>query len=159
MAMSISDHSIYCSIARALNEVGEKWSLLIIREAIMGTKRFDEFQQRLGTARNILNDRLTRLVYSEVLSRMQSEGNARIFNYELTAKGRELLSALATLIHWGDRWIHAKIEPPIVLIDKTTKQPIRQMLLTAADGRTLRSENVEVTPGPGASKKIRQRLI
>ena len=86
--------SINCSIASSLNQVGEKWSLLIVREAIMGTSRFDEFQQRLGVARNILNDRLSTLIELDVMTRTQSAENARIFNYNLTTKGLDLLSVL-----------------------------------------------------------------
>jgi DNA-binding HxlR family transcriptional regulator len=157
--MSINTESINCSIALALNQVGEKWSLLIVREAIMGTSRFDDFQQRLGIARNILNDRLTTLIELEVLSRTQSGDNARIFNYCLTVKGQELLSVLAALMHWGDRWIHASIGPPIVLRDKKNQKPIREMLLTAEDGRRLQRKDIDITAGPGATPRMRERLL
>jgi DNA-binding HxlR family transcriptional regulator len=159
MKMNINADPINCSIALALNQVGEKWSLLIVREAIMGTTRFDEFQQHLGIARNILNDRLTTLIEIGVLNRTQSNENARIYNYCLTVKGQELLSVLAALMHWGDRWIHAAIGPPIVLLDKKTRKPIREMLLTAQDGRLLKSKDIDITAGPGATPRMRTRLL
>jgi DNA-binding HxlR family transcriptional regulator len=118
--------SINCSIQRALGEVGERWSLLIIREAMMGSTRFDEFHERLGVARNILTDRLTTLVAHDVLSRTQSQDNARVHLYRLTPKGLALLPVLAALMHWGDRWIHADIGAPIVLVDITSGKPVCQ---------------------------------
>lgn len=150
--------NVKCSIAGALGEVGERWSLLIIREAILGSARFDEFHERLGVARNILTDRLSTLVRLGVMTRTPSPGNARIHNYRLTDKGLELLPVLAALMHWGDRWIHADIGPPIVLIDRKTGKPIREVVVLGQNGKPLASIDVGITAGPGATVKMRKRL-
>jgi DNA-binding HxlR family transcriptional regulator len=153
-----SSKAINCSIARALGEVGERWSLLIIREAIMGSTRFDEFHERLGVARNILNDRLSTLASHGVFTRTPSAENARIFHYRLTPKGLELLPVLAALMHWGDRWIHTDIGPPIVLVDKTTRKPIRKVEISNHKGEPLTRDAIEITAGPGATEVMRKRL-
>jgi DNA-binding HxlR family transcriptional regulator len=150
--------TIKCSIARALGEVGERWSLLIIREAMMGSSRFDEFHERLGVARNILTDRLSTLVRLGVMTRTPSPDNARIQHYRLTGKGMELLPVLAALMHWGDRWIHADIGPPVVLIDRKTRKPIRPVVLAGHDGKPLGRSDIEIIAGPGATAVMRRRL-
>jgi DNA-binding HxlR family transcriptional regulator len=151
-------NDINCSIAAALGQVGERWSLLIVREAIMGSTRFDEFHQNLGVARNILADRLAALVAHGVLSRTPAPDNARIHHYRLTAKGQELLPALVALMQWGDRWVHSEIGPPVVLIDAAFRQPVRRIEVSGHDGRALKRSDVEITAGPGATSAMRRRL-
>jgi DNA-binding HxlR family transcriptional regulator len=155
-----SAHSrhVFCSIAGALGEIGERWSLLIIREAIMGSTRFDEFHERLGVARNILTERLATLVARGVMTRRPSPANARIHHYRLTHKGLELLPVLAALMHWGDRWVHAEIGPPIALVDRKTQAPIRTMVVSSVDGTPLEPADVDILPGPGATPVMRERL-
>src|ERR1700755_812108 len=92
-----------CSIALALELVGERWTLLIIRDAFLGLRRFDEFQEKLGIARNVLTDRLNRLVDEGILERVRYSERPERFEYRLTAKGRELLVALTALREWGER--------------------------------------------------------
>ena len=150
--------AVNCSIQRALGEVGERWSLLIIREAVLGSARFDEFHERLGIARNILTDRLTTLVAHGVLSRTPSPNNARVHLYQLTPKGLALLPVLTALMHWGDRWIHADIGPPIVLVESDSGKPIREVVITAHDGRPLGPDKIEIKAGPGATPIMRKRL-
>jgi DNA-binding HxlR family transcriptional regulator len=150
--------AVNCSIAGALGEIGERWSLLIIREAIMGSTRFDEFHERLGIARNILTERLATLVAHGVMTRRQSPANARIHHYRLTQKGLELLPVLAALMHWGDHWVHAEIGPPIVLVDRRTKAPIRRVVVSSADGAPLEPADIEILPGPGATPVMHERL-
>jgi DNA-binding HxlR family transcriptional regulator len=153
-----SPNDINCSIAAALGQVGERWSLLIIREAVMGSTRFDEFHQNLGVARNILADRLAALVAHGVMTRMPAADNARIHHYRLTAKGQDLLPALVALMQWGDRWVHPDIGPPVVLIDALSGQPIRKVELSGQDGRALGRMDVEIRPGPGATPTMRRRM-
>jgi DNA-binding HxlR family transcriptional regulator len=149
---------VNCSIAAALGEIGEKWSLLILREAIMGSTRFDEFQANLGIARNILTDRLLSLAAHGVLTRDPVPGHARIHHYHLTQKGRDLLPVLAALMQWGDRWLHRDIGAPVVLVDRATQHPIRMLGLAASDGRALAARDVAITAGPGATELMRKRL-
>src|SRR5262245_60907047 len=101
-----------CSIARALELVGERWTLLIVRDALLGLRRFDEFQQSLGVARNVLTDRLTRLVAEGILERTAYSERPPRFEYRLTEKGRELAVPVLALMQWGDR--HLSPEPPRV---------------------------------------------
>eukprot|EP01034_Spumella_vulgaris_P037096 gene37096-45765_t len=93
-----------CSIARALDQVGEWWSLLIVRECVLGTTRFDEFQERLGIARNILTSRLTRLTELGILEKAPLEGQEKRQGYRLTPKGEALFPVLVALLQWGDTW-------------------------------------------------------
>ena len=97
-----------CSIARALDEVGERWSLLIVHECMLGTTRFDEFRKRLGIARNILTTRLARLIERGIVERCCLTPRARVGGYRLTEKGRALSEIIGALAAWGDRWV-----PPV----------------------------------------------
>src|SRR3954454_16966254 len=94
-----------CSIARALEVVGERWTLLIIRDVFLGLRRFDVLQQSLGIARNVLADRLNRLVEEGVLERVRYSERPERFEYRLTRKGRELNIALTGLRQWGDKYL------------------------------------------------------
>lgn len=93
-----------CSVARALNEVGDWWSLLIVLHAMYGTRRFVDFQQQLGIAKNILCDRLTKLVDNEVLRKVDVGEHGSRFEYRLTEKGRDLFPVVVALRQWGDKW-------------------------------------------------------
>jgi DNA-binding HxlR family transcriptional regulator len=155
--MALPD-TVRCSIACALGEIGERWSLLIIREALMGATRFDEFHQRLGIARNILSDRLAVLVAHGVMTRQPMPDSARIHHYRLTAKGADLLPVLVALMHWGDRWIHDVCGPPIVIIDSRTGAPVQTIAVSGRDGRALSATDVRIVAGPGATPAMRERL-
>jgi DNA-binding HxlR family transcriptional regulator len=152
-----SFEAMNCSLARSLEEIGEWWTLLIIREAIWGTSRFDDFHLRLGIARNILATRLTKLEALGILSRTATPANARIFDYALTDKGRDLFTPIVALMQWGDRWIHKKSGPPIEFFDKTAGQPIQPVAVRSSEGQALAAAEVEIRPGPGARRSTRQR--
>jgi DNA-binding HxlR family transcriptional regulator len=139
-----------CSIARALDEVGEWWSLLIVRECTLGTTRFDEFQRRLGIARNVLTARLNKLVEHGVLDKVPAQGEEHRNEYLLTAKGEDLYPVLVALLQWGDRWCGH--EPPVHLVDHKTGQPIEPVALRHGK-RTLGLRDVRLEPGRGATKK------
>ena len=110
---SFSD--MHCSVAQALEVVGEWWSLLIVRDAFLGVRRFDEFQSRLGISRNILNQRLARLVETGVLTKVPYSEHPPRFEYRLTDKGRDLWPVITTMRQWGDK--HAAPDgPPLQLI-------------------------------------------
>jgi DNA-binding HxlR family transcriptional regulator len=149
---------IRCSIAATLDMIGERWSLLIIREAVMGSTRFDEFHERIGIARNILTSRLAMLVENGILSRTQSSENARIYLYTLTPKGRDLLPVLAAIMQWGDRWVHAKAGAPIILTDCRSGAAIQPLSLRTRKGATVTMDNLSITAGPGATEPMRKRL-
>jgi DNA-binding HxlR family transcriptional regulator len=133
-----------CSIARSLEVVGERWTLLIVRDAFFGLTRFEEFQENLGIARNVLTDRLNRLVDEAILERVPY--SERRYEYRLTKKGRDLNIALAGLRQWGDKYISEK--PPTVLRRKSDKKRVIAALVPRGTD-TLRADELEVVPGPG----------
>ncbi|HEX6376641.1 MAG TPA: helix-turn-helix domain-containing protein [Allosphingosinicella sp.] len=125
-----------CGITAALEVVGERWSFLILRGAFNGLRHFEEFQTNLGIARNILSNRLGRLVEHGILRRDPDPADRRKVTYRLTDKGRDLLPVLLSLRQWGERWISGHPSNP-VLVDRYTRQPIAPMIVQAADGRPL----------------------
>lgn len=145
-----------CSIALALDEVGEWWSLLIVRECTLGTTRFDEFQSQLGIARNILTARLERLTELRILERYPLEGRANTDGYRLTKKGEELYPVLVALMQWGDRWLAPDGKPPVALVDDATGRPIEKLLVHGKDGRPLSFRDVRYAPGPGATSTTQE---
>jgi DNA-binding HxlR family transcriptional regulator len=135
-----------CSIARALEVVGERWTLLIVRDAFLGVRRFDEFQERLGIARNVLADRLNRLVDEGILERVPYSERPERFEYQLTRKGRDLVPALVSLGQWGDKYRSEK--PPTLLRRKSDRKLVVAALVPKGSD-ILRVEEVELVPGPG----------
>jgi DNA-binding HxlR family transcriptional regulator len=145
-----------CSIARALDEVGEWWTLLIVRECTQGSTRFDEFQSQLGIARNILTSRLERLIELKILERFPLPERANTYGYHLTDKGMELYPVLVALMQWGDKWLTPNGKPPIKLVDNASGAPVEVAGVRSADGRDLSFRDVRYAPGPGATKATRE---
>ncbi|MBI3724005.1 helix-turn-helix transcriptional regulator [bacterium] len=146
-----------CSIARALEVVGEWWSLLIVRDALSGVRRFEDFLARLGVARNVLASRLAKLVSQGVLARRRYQDAPPRFEYVLTEKGLALHSVIVVLMTWGDRWA-ARRGPPVVLVFEDTGERIEPVLTDARTGRRVEPRATRARPGPGASKKLRERF-
>lgn len=149
---------INCSVAKSLNLFGERWSLLIIREAILGSSRFDEFHERIGIARNMLNTRLQKLVKNGIFDKQVSDHSARVFHYRLTQKGKELLPVIVSIMQWGDRWVQKEGDTPIVIFEASSGHAIKKMILSATNGRALGLEDIRITTGSGATKLMRARL-
>jgi DNA-binding HxlR family transcriptional regulator len=139
-----------CSIARALEVVGERWTLLIIRDVFLGLRRFEQFQQSLGIARNVLTDRLNRLVDEGILERVRYSERPERYEYRLTQKGRDLNIALSGLRQWGDKYISEK--PPKLLRRKADKKPVVAALVPKGTA-VLRAEELELVPGPGQTPR------
>ena len=133
-----------CSVARALNEVGDWWSLLIVLHAMYGTRRFVDFQQQLGIAKNILCDRLAKLVDNEVLRKEDVGEHGSRFEYRLTEKGRDLFPVVVALRQWGDKWNTAPDGQPLDLRDRETGQPIKAVTVQNAEGEPLSIRDVLV---------------
>lgn len=131
-----------CSIAAALDTIGERWSFLILRGAFNGLHHFEEFQSTLGIARNILSNRLARMVAAGILARDPDPSDRRKISYHLTEKGRDLLPVLLSMRQWGEKWVFEKPSNP-VLVDRLTRQPIADMAPRAADGRILKLGEME----------------
>jgi len=134
----MADDHADCSIAATLSFVGDRWSLLILRDAFRGVRRFGDFCTDLGIARNILTDRLDKLVHAGILVRTPYQERPRRHEYRLTAKGRDLSPALVALMRWGDRWA-VDGEPPTLLVHDACGEELEQLLLCPAC-------DVEVTP-------------
>jgi len=129
-----------CGVAQALDQIGDGWSLRIVLEAMQGTRRFVDFQQRLGIARNILCDRLTRLVSHEILYKADVGKRGSRYEYRLTAKGRDLFAVILTLRQWSERW--SADSEPVVLRDRATGRPVAPVRVYDADGQPLELRDV-----------------
>jgi DNA-binding HxlR family transcriptional regulator len=116
-----------CSVASTLDIVGERWTLLVLREAFLGVRRFDQMQQDLGIARNILAARLQKLVGHGILERTQYQERPRRFEYRLTEKGLDLYPAIVSLMQWGDRYL-TDGEPPVRLVHRGCGHPTQPQL-------------------------------
>jgi DNA-binding HxlR family transcriptional regulator len=138
-----------CSIARSLELVGDRWTLLIVRDLIFGLTRFDEFLESLGVASNVLTDRLNRLVDEGIAERVRYSERPERFEYRLTPKGRELGPVLLALMQWGDRHISEK--PPRIARRRSDRSRV-SLALVAADGTPVKPGDVELVPGPGARR-------
>jgi len=139
-----------CSIARALEVVGERWTLLIVRDVFLGKRRFDELQESLGIARNVLTDRLNRLVAEGILTRVPYSERPVRYEYRLTPKGLELNVALTALRQWGDKYLSEK--PPRLLRTRSDKRPVVAALVPTGT-TVLGWGDVETVVGPGAVQK------
>jgi DNA-binding HxlR family transcriptional regulator len=138
-----------CSIARALEVVGERWSLLIIRDALFaGSTRYSDFQRGLGIATNILKVRLDGFVDAGIMRRHRYSKQPDLFEYVLTDKGRDLATALIALTEWGDRWA-APDGPPIVYRHTVCGSPVSHEVVCATCGHVNDLSEVEGRPGPG----------
>ena len=104
-----------CSIARSLEAIGDRWTMLVVRDAFLGVRRFEEFQDRLGVARNILSDRLGRLVDDGILEKRPYQERPQRFEYRLTEKGRDLFPVMISLMKWGDAYALDPGGPPMLV--------------------------------------------
>ena len=138
-----------CSLARTLEVVGDWWTLLIVRDAFLGVRRFGDFQSSLGIAKNILAMRLERLVADSILDRSGPEKRPL---YQITDKGRALLPAMVALMQWGDRWVSAG-NPPVVVTDEKGR-PVAAVKLKSPGG-DVTAQTVRFHPGPGATARTR----
>ncbi len=127
---------VCCGLPAALEVMGERWSFLILRGAFNGLHHFEEFQATLGIARNILANRLGRLVDHGILARQPLPEDKRKIEYRLTEKGAELLPAMISLRQWGEKWETGMPSTP-VLVDAKDEQPILHVDILSHDGRVL----------------------
>lgn len=140
-----------CSIAKSLEEVGEWWSLLIVREMTQGMNRFDQFQKELGIARNILTARLERLTELGIVERYPLPDRANTDGYRLTEKGEDLYPVIVALMQWGDRWLSKNGKPPTALVEHRSGRPVEQLIVRSKGGKPLKFRDVRFAPGPGAT--------
>ena len=133
-----------CPVARALDVVGDRWSLLIVRDAFDGTHRFGDFQRNLGMARNILSDRLRKLVESGILDTRDASDGTAYQEYVLTPQGENLFPVVVALRQWGEQHLFERGERHSVLIETRTGKPIARMAPQANDGSVLSPAATEV---------------
>ena len=135
-----------CSVARTLEIIGDRWTWLIIRDAFLGVSRFRQFQESLGVAPNVLNERLDRLVDEGVFERTPYSERPPRYEYRLTRKGQDLFTALNALRQWGDRYL---CEQPMRLLRvKGSEKPVVAALVPEGT-HTLANDEIELVPGPG----------
>jgi DNA-binding HxlR family transcriptional regulator len=149
MGKRTSHKDAACPVARPLDAIGDWWSLLIIRDAFDGLRRFGEFQQNLGLAKNILSSRLHNLVGHGIMDLVPAADGSAYQEYVLTEKGRGLFAVLVALRQWGEAFFFSPDEAHVLLVDKKSGLPVRRLELRAQDGRVLGPEDTAVRPAPG----------
>jgi len=149
--------AMQCPIARSLDETGDWWSMLLLRSAFMGVRRFQDFQDRLGIAPNTLARRLDHLVEHGLLVRRSYSEKPPRDDYELTEKGRDFLPVLLALTAWGNRWL-APEGAAIECVDPDTGARVEPIVIDRKSGRELSAGNVAVRAGPGALPRLKLAL-
>jgi DNA-binding HxlR family transcriptional regulator len=136
--------ALRCPLPAAVELIGEKWAFLILRGAINGLQHFEEFQAGLGIARNILSDRLAKLVAGGIFERTPDPSDRRKVVYSLTAKGKALHPVVLALRQWGEDWGAGPAD--IILVDRQTGRPVRRVCVMSEDGRKLGSDDLVWAP-------------
>jgi DNA-binding HxlR family transcriptional regulator len=140
-----------CPIARTTDLIGDWWTPLVMREAFLGRRRFDEFQEALGIPRAVLAERLKRLVADGMLDKVTPEGEGRS-QYRLTPKGAAFWDVLAAMWRWGEDWLWADgAEPPLMLQDRVTGEPVRPRVIDENTGAPLDVRRIRVKRRPQGS--------
>ncbi|HEY5336033.1 MAG TPA: helix-turn-helix domain-containing protein [Mycobacteriales bacterium] len=147
---------MHCSVAQCLEVVGEWWSMLILRDVFLGVTRFDQFQERLGISRNILNQRLGRLVDEGVLEKVSYSEHPPRYDYRLTDKGRDLWPVLTAMRQWGDQYA-APDGPPLEVIHRGCGQVSQAVLTCSACGDPMTVRDARAVPGPGDADRLASR--
>lgn len=145
-----SFRDVNCSIAQCLEVVGEWWTMLIVRDALFGVSRFDDFHARLGISRNVLNHRLSHLVDHGVLERVPYQDHPPRYDYRLTPKGRDLWKVATAMREWGDRWV-AAAGPPVEARHRTCGHRTELVPTCSACGERVDGPDLQPVPGPGAT--------
>ncbi len=137
-----------CSVARTLSVIGDRWTLLILRDVFLGLRRFEDFQRDLGTTRHRLAARLGKLVDDGILARVQYQERPRRFEYRLTEKGIDLYPVVVALLRWGDRWMAGPDGPPIELVHKNCGRHVMPALTCPACNEEVNARTMTARLGP-----------
>jgi DNA-binding HxlR family transcriptional regulator len=146
-----------CPVGRAVETVGEWWSILILRDAFQGATKFDEFSRNLGIAPNILSRRLSHLTESGMFVRRRYQERPPRYEYVLTQKARDFFPVVAALLAWGNQHLAPKGES-ILLANRSDRRPFDPIIVDATDMQPITLANAVVIAGPGASRLMRKRL-
>ena len=153
---AFKEAALTCPLPPAVELIGEKWAFLILRGALNGLQHFEEFQAGLGIARNILSDRLGRLVAGGILERTADASDKRKVVYSLTPKGEGLLPVVLALRQWGEEWGYGKVQ--VVLADRRDGKPVRKIGVQAHDGRELSLDDLTWVRPDGKRVSIQAAL-
>lgn len=148
-----------CSVARALEIVGDWRTLLVVRQAFLGVRRFADFEASLGIAKNVLTQRLMHLTEHGVMKRVDAGVHGPRYEYELTAMGKDLATVMTALRQWGDRWVFGEGQEPLLVLDRRTGRPLPRVRMLDEQGQPISARDLEVRPGPGASAETRTRIM
>ena len=146
-----------CPTARTLESVGDSWSILILRDALQGLTRFDEFQRSLGIAPNILTRRLKHLTAEGLFERRLYHKKPNWHEYVLTEKGRDFFPVVVAMFTWGNKHLAAK-GPSLLMADRASSRGVEPIMVAAATLAPITLDNVVLVPGPRASRDMHQRL-
>jgi DNA-binding HxlR family transcriptional regulator len=146
-----------CSAAYALEFIGERWTLLLIRDILAGFRRFDQMQESLGIARNVLAARLERLVEEGILERRPYSERPPRHEYFLTEKGLDLWPILIAMMRWGDRYGEWPDGPPLVVVHKECGGRMDDRRICERCGKRMTVRDARAVPGPGATSRVRER--
>jgi DNA-binding HxlR family transcriptional regulator len=142
-----------CSVARTLSVIGDRWTLLIVRDTLLGVRRFEDFQRDLRMTRHRLAARLRKLVDDGILERVQYHDRPRRFEYRLTEKGIDLYPVVVALLRWGDHWMVDSNGPPIELFHRNCGRHVMPVLTCPACNEEVNAHTMSARPGPGLKKR------
>lgn len=139
-----------CSLAQTAEILGDRWSLLIVRDVFHGVNSFSKFLKNLGIARNVLSERLEKLVVNGVLERRQAKPGVERYTYHFTPAGEDFVPVLIAMVQWGDKWVVGEHKKPMELVDSQSWLPIMPIKLQSQTGESLNIDQIGFQPGPGA---------
>jgi DNA-binding HxlR family transcriptional regulator len=142
-----------CSVARTVSVIGDRWTILILRDCFLRVRRFEDFQARLGITRHVLADRLRKLVRLGVLQRVRYQQKPQRYEYRLTPKGLDLQPVLLAIMHWGDAHMAGKRGRPVLLEHLDCGHVFDPIVACSQCGGSVNAKNVRVRPGPGAGSR------
>ncbi|MEM9176057.1 MAG: helix-turn-helix domain-containing protein [Myxococcota bacterium] len=146
-----------CGVAQTLEQVGDWWTLLIVRDAFLDKTRFSEFQESLGIAKNILSDRLRKLVENGILEKERLDEPGARYAYRLTKKGRDLWLVLTAMRLWSDRWVFGERDVPLVAREEDSHREVAALLAVDRDGDPVEPGKLEWAPGPAPRRRAKRR--
>ncbi|MHA3982208.1 winged helix-turn-helix transcriptional regulator [Acinetobacter venetianus] len=146
-----------CSVARTLSVLGDRWTMLILRNAFMGVRRFDDFQRSLGLTRHVLSERLKRLVEHEILVKVPYVQRQERFEYQLSEKGLDLYPIILAMVQWADKWMDLGMGKPLEFTHKSCGKKINPKVVCSECNDAIHVQDVRVAAGPGYFAFVEQK--